>query len=52
MVDKDGKAIKGLYASGELKGGLHGENRFGGNSVGDIIVFGRQSGKQASEFIK
>ncbi|MGX7025030.1 flavocytochrome c [Vagococcus hydrophili] len=52
VLDKDGKAIKGLYASGELTGGLHGENRIGGNSVGDIIVFGRQSGKQSAAFVK
>ncbi len=52
VLDKEGKAITGLYASGELTGGLHGENRIGGNSVGDIIVFGRQSGKQAAAFVK
>ncbi|MEG0550982.1 MAG: flavocytochrome c [Vagococcus sp.] len=52
VLDKDGKAITGLYASGELTGGLHGQNRIGGNSVGDIIVFGRQSGKQSATFVK
>lgn len=52
VLDKDSKAIKGLYASGELTGGLHGENRIGGNSVGDIIVFGRQSGKESAAFVK
>ena len=52
VLDKDGKAIPGLYASGELTGGLHGENRIGGNSVGDIIVFGRESGKQSAAYVK
>ncbi|MEG2708975.1 MAG: FAD-binding protein, partial [Vagococcus sp.] len=52
VLDKDGKAIPGLFAAGEVTGGLHGENRIGGNSVGDIIVFGRQSGKQSAAFVK
>lgn len=52
VLDKDGKAIPGLFAAGEVTGGLHGENRIGGNSVGDIIVFGRESGKQSAAFIK
>lgn len=52
VLDKDGKAIPGLFAAGEVTGGLHGENRIGGNSVGDIIVFGRESGKQSAAFVK
>jgi fumarate reductase flavoprotein subunit len=52
VLDKDGKAIPGLFAAGEVTGGLHGENRIGGNSVGDIIVFGRESGKQSAGFVK
>ncbi|MGY3766192.1 flavocytochrome c [Vagococcus vulneris] len=52
VLTKDGKAIPGLYAAGEVTGGLHGENRIGGNSVGDIIVFGRQAGEQSAKYIK
>ena len=52
VLDKDGKAITGLFAAGEVAGGLHGENRIGGNSVGDIIVFGRQAGKESAAFVK
>lgn len=53
VLHKDtNKPIPGLYAAGELIGGLHGKNRLGGNSVADIIIFGRQAGKQATEFVK
>lgn len=52
VLDKEGQAIPGLYAAGEVTGGLHGNNRIGGNSVGDIIVFGRQAGEQSATFIK
>ena len=40
----------GLYAAGEVAGGLHGANRLGGNSLGDILVFGRRAGDAAAEF--
>lgn len=49
---KDGTTIPGLYAAGEVVGGLHGDNRIGGNSVAEIIIFGRQAGTQAAEFVK
>lgn len=49
---KDGSTIPGLYAAGEVVGGLHGDNRIGGNSVAEIIIFGRQAGTQAAEFVK
>lgn len=52
VVDKEGKAIPGLYAAGEVTGGLHGNNRIGGNSVGDIIVFGRHAGEESAKFVK
>lgn len=52
VLDKDGHAIPGLYAAGEATGGLHGKNRIGGNAVADIIIYGRQSGNQASEYVK
>ena len=51
VVDKDGQPITGLYAAGEVTGGLHGENRIGGNSVAEIIIFGRQAGQQAAKFV-
>jgi len=42
--------VPGLYAAGEAAGGLHGANRLGGNSLGDILVFGRRAGEAAAEF--
>ncbi|HUZ68169.1 MAG TPA: FAD-binding protein [Candidatus Saccharimonadales bacterium] len=42
--------VAGLYAAGEAAGGLHGANRLGGNSLGDILVFGRRAGVAAAEF--
>jgi fumarate reductase flavoprotein subunit len=50
VLNKDGKAIPGLYAAGEVTGGLHGQNRIGGNSVAEIIIFGRQAGVQSAEY--
>jgi succinate dehydrogenase / fumarate reductase flavoprotein subunit len=44
--------VPGLYAAGEVAGGLHGANRLGGNSLGDILVFGRRAGVAAAEFAK
>jgi succinate dehydrogenase / fumarate reductase, flavoprotein subunit len=44
--------VAGLYAAGESAGGLHGANRLGGNSLGDILVFGRRAGVAAAEFAK
>merc|ERR1719284_1579047 len=43
--------IKGLYAAGEIAGGVHGNNRLGGNSLLDCVVFGRVAGKAASKYI-
>ncbi|MGG4340458.1 flavocytochrome c [Paenibacillus lautus] len=51
VLDKDGKPIPGLFAAGELTGGLHGQNRIGGNSVAEIIIFGRQAGIKSAEFV-
>jgi succinate dehydrogenase / fumarate reductase flavoprotein subunit len=42
--------VAGLYAAGEVAGGLHGANRLGGNSLGDILVFGRRAGEAAAVF--
>lgn len=43
--------IPGLYAAGEVAGGIHGENRLMGNSLLDVIVFGRIAGQNAAEYI-
>ena len=42
--------LKGLYAAGEVSGGVHGANRMGGNALTEIIVFGARAGKYAAEF--
>lgn len=47
-IDVNGKAIPGLYAAGEVTGGIHGENRLGGNAVADLMVFGRTAGRNAA----
>src|SRR5208283_3827041 len=47
-----GTRVPGLYAAGEVACGLHGANRLGGNSLGDILVFGRRAGMAAAEFAK
>ncbi|GED80636.1 hypothetical protein FC62_GL001545 [Amylolactobacillus amylotrophicus DSM 20534] len=51
VLDKSGTAIKGLFAAGEVTGGLHGNNRIGGNAVADIVIFGRQAGTQSAAFV-
>ena len=50
VIATDNEIIPGLFAAGEVTGGLHGENRIGGNAVADIIIFGRQAGTKAAEF--
>jgi flavocytochrome c len=50
VVGKDGKAIPGVYAAGEVSGGVHGNNRLGGNALLECVVFGRLSGKAAAEY--
>jgi len=49
VIDKNGKIIPGLFAAGEITGGIHGANRLGGNAIADIIVFGRIAGKNAAK---
>eukprot|EP00775_Hariotina_reticulata_P006888 gene6888-7104_t len=46
-----GTPIAGLYAAGEVSGGLHGANRLGGNSLAECVVFGRIAGQQAAEYV-
>jgi len=48
VLDKEGNPIPGLFAAGEVTGGVHGGNRIGGNAVTDIIVFGRIAGQKAA----
>ncbi len=47
VLDKNGKVIKGLWAAGEVTGGVHAGNRLGGNAIADIFTFGRIAGKNA-----
>ena len=42
--------IDGLYAAGEVTGGVHGGNRLGGTAVADFVVFGRIAGEQAAAY--
>jgi succinate dehydrogenase / fumarate reductase flavoprotein subunit len=42
--------VPGLYAAGEVAGGMHGANRLGGNSLSDLLVFGRRAGLSAAEY--
>jgi succinate dehydrogenase / fumarate reductase flavoprotein subunit len=44
--------VPGLFAAGECAGGLHGANRLGGNSLSDLIVFGKRAGEFAAKFAK
>ncbi len=45
-------SVKGLFAAGEVAGGLHGANRLGGNSLAEIIIFGRRAGIASSNYSK
>ena len=49
VLDKNGSIIDGLFAAGEVTGGIHGSNRLGGNAVADFVVFGRIAGEEASK---
>ncbi len=44
--------VPGLFAAGEVAGGMHGSNRLGGNSLSDLLVFGRRAGEGASAYVK
>ena len=52
VINKDGNVIKGLFAAGEVTGGVHGGNRLGGNALADIVVYGRVAGKNAAALVK
>jgi succinate dehydrogenase / fumarate reductase flavoprotein subunit len=45
-------SVPGLFAAGEVAGGLHGANRLGGNSLSDLLVFGRRAGDGASDYVE
>ena len=47
VIDTNGNVIPGLFAAGEVTGGVHGGNRIGGNAVADIVVYGRIAGANA-----
>src|SRR4051795_11892754 len=49
-AESEMSAVRGLYAVGECSGGMHGSNRLGGNSLGDLLVFGRRAGDSAAEY--
>ncbi len=49
VVGKDGKVIPGLYAAGEVTGGIHGKNRIGGNAIADALTYGNIAGEEAAK---
>ncbi|KIW69984.1 hypothetical protein PV04_02296 [Phialophora macrospora] len=51
VLDSSAKPIKGLWAAGETTGGIHGENRLGGSSLLECVVFGRIAGRNAATFV-
>lgn len=57
LVDPDGRssgqgAVKGLFAAGQTMGGLHGSERLGGNSLSEVLIFGRRAGQAAADYAK
>ena len=52
VLDTEGNAIPGLYAAGEVTGGIHGGNRLGGNAIVDTVVNGKMAGQQAAALAK
>jgi len=51
VINTEGKAIPGLFAAGEVCGGVHGGNRLGGNAVADIVIFGRIAAESAMAYL-
>jgi len=51
VIGSNGKAIPGLYCAGEVAGGVHGNNRLGGNSLLDCVVFGRVAGRHCAQYM-
>ncbi|MGO2722896.1 MAG: flavocytochrome c [Lactobacillus sp.] len=52
VLDQAGHPLAGLFAAGEVAGGLHGNNRIGGNSIAETVIYGRQAGQQSYKYIK
>jgi succinate dehydrogenase flavoprotein subunit len=50
--DTGSSVVAGLFAAGECSGGMHGSNRLGGNSLSDLIVFGRRAGLGAASYVE
>ncbi|HEU0191307.1 MAG TPA: fumarate reductase/succinate dehydrogenase flavoprotein subunit [Mycobacterium sp.] len=50
--DTGESVVPGLFAAGECSGGMHGSNRLGGNSLSDLLVFGRRAGLGAAEYVR
>src|ERR1700685_1965499 len=50
-ADSGESSVPGLFAAGEVSGGMHGSNRLGGNSLSDLLVFGRRAGLGAADYI-
>jgi succinate dehydrogenase / fumarate reductase flavoprotein subunit len=50
-ADTAATAARGLFAAGEVAGGMHGANRLGGNSLSDLVVFGKRAGEGAAHYI-
>ena len=51
-ADTQMSTVPGLFAAGECAAGLHGANRLGGNSLSDLLVFGKRAGEYAAKFAK
>ncbi len=51
VINTEGQAIPGLFAAGEVCGGVHGGNRLGGNAVADIVIFGRIAAESAMAYL-
>ena len=50
VIDRDGRTtVPGVFAAGEITGGVHGRNRMMGNSLLECVVFGRRAGRAAAE---
>ncbi|MCH4009983.1 flavocytochrome c [Companilactobacillus sp.] len=52
VLDEKNNVIEGLFAAGEIAGGLHGNNRIGGNSIAETVIFGRQAGQQSFKYLQ
>ena len=50
VIDTEGNVIPALFAAGEVTGGVHGNNRLGGNAVADFTIFGRIAGQAAADY--